>query len=590
VIKNRATGKESEMALSRIGYDIGKESLRNNCFCFLQEHFEKHPDRVCMKWVNTKNKIWFDYNPFARTLTHDPFTYKDIYNMVVHVAAGYKKLGIGKGDRALVYVPMIPWLYTGMFAFQMLGATCIFLDSFARADQLEYVAGLCKPKVWLSGERGFAMGEGKPGLEAIPIKINMGPCTKTWTARFEDLLKTPEVAEPVPVEQEHTALITFTTGSSGTPKGADRSHRFLAAQHYAIDGCLPYKESDLDLPVFPIFSLNNLAAGVTTVLPAINVAEPAANDPYVLFTQIKGEGITTLTLNPSLLNGLNKYCLDKGETLPGLRRVAAGGAAVSRDVVEEFTKIAPNAELVVMYGSTEAEPMTHITGKEMLAHRSVTEDDPELVDAGVNVGHFAAGLQFKFIRIVRGPIEIVSDKQWAELEVPQGGVGELLVAGEHVCRAYYNDSEAFKKSKIRDHNNIVWHRTGDLGRLDAKGNVWIVGRIHNAIERAGTYLFPVQAEVVLKRQPYTRLAAYLGVPDGKLGEKTVCVVAPKDTADIANKTLCAEREAEIRRVMTKNQIPVDQVIFHPDIPMDLRHRSKVEYGILRDELKKAGLV
>jgi len=226
----------------------------------------------------------------------------------------------------------------------------------------------------------------------------------------------------------------------------------------------------------------------------------------------------------------------------------------------------------------------------MLAQRSVTEDDPELVDAGVNVGHFAHGLQYKFIKIVRGPIEISSDKQWADLEVPHGSVGELLVAGEHVCRSYYNNPEAFKTSKIRDHKDIVWHRTGDLGRLDQKGNVWIVGRIHNVIERDGKYLFPVQAEVVLKRQPYTRLAAYLGVPDSKLGEKTVCVIAPKNNAEINDKKLCAEREAEIRRVMTKNEIPVDQVIFHPDIPMDLRHRSKVEYGVLRDELKKAGLV
>jgi acyl-CoA synthetase (AMP-forming)/AMP-acid ligase II len=291
-----------------------------------------------------------------------------------------------------------------------------------------------------------------------------------------------------------------------------------------------------------------------------------------------------------LLNGLNKYCLEKGETLPGLRRVAAGGAAVSRDVVEEFTRIAPNADLVVMYGSTEAEPMTHITGKEMLAQRSVTEDDPELVDAGVNVGHFADGLQSKFIKIVRGPVEIASDKEWAELEVEQGSVGELLVAGEHVCRAYYNNPEAFKKSKIRDHKDIVWHRTGDLARLDENGNVWIVGRIHNVIERDGKYLFPVQAEVVLKRQPYTRLAAYLGVPDEKLKEKTVCVIAPKNNADIKDVKLCGERETEIRRLMTKNDIPVDQVIFHPDIPMDLRHRSKVEYGVLREELRKAGLV
>ena len=65
------------MTLPKIGYDIGNESIRNNCFSFLQHHVDEHKDKVCMKWVNTKNKLWFDYNPFARTLTHDPFTYQE---------------------------------------------------------------------------------------------------------------------------------------------------------------------------------------------------------------------------------------------------------------------------------------------------------------------------------------------------------------------------------------------------------------------------------------------------------------------------------------------------------------------------------
>jgi len=100
----------------------------------------------------------------------------------------------------------------------------------------------------------------------------------------------------------------------------------------------------------------------------------------------------------------------------------------------------------------------------------------------------------------------------------------------------------------------------------------------------------VQAEVLLKRQPYTKLAAYMGVPDEELGEKTVCVVVPQNAGEIADKKLCGERSNEIVRIMGKNDIPVDQVIFRKDIPMDLRHRSKVEYGVLREELQREGLV
>lgn len=574
--------------MSKIGYAEGS-SPKNNVFSFLEDHVARHPDRVCLRWVKRENmQAWGATG--QGPMVHDDMTYAQLTHLVTHVAAGYRKLGIGEGDRVLVFVPMVPYLYVGMFALQMLGAIPVFLDTFVRYQQLGLVADLVKPKAFLSVEQAFALCEQMPSLGNIPIKICMGPAEKTYTARFEALCATPEAATHVPVEQEQTALITFTTGSSGVPKGADRSHRFLAAQHYAIDACLPYDEGDLDLPVFPIFSLNNIAAGVPTVLPAINVAQPADTDSHVLYHQITQEKITCMTLNPSLLAGLNRYCIEKGLKLPLLRRVAAGGAAVSRDTVVDFKAVAPQAELVVMYGSTEAEPMAHITDAEMLAYRSVSEDDPDLVDPGVNCGHFAHGLLSKFLKIVHGPITVSTADDWKRLEVPRGEVGEVVVSGEHVCRSYYNDDEAFRKTKIVDVDGRVWHRTGDLGRVDEAGNFWMVGRVHNVVVRDGAYLFPVQAEVLMKRQPFARLTAFLGVPDEKLGEKTVCVVAPHDAADLEKPETLAGWEKEIRRVLDKNRIPADQVIFRPDVPMDLRHRSKVEYGTLRAELQAEGLV
>ena len=81
-----------------------------------------------------------------------------------------------------------------------------------------------------------------------------------------------------PVRGEDPALITFTTGSSGRPKGAERSHRFLCAQHLALDREIPYRPDDIDLPVFPVFALNNLAGGVATVLPAIDLAATLRNN------------------------------------------------------------------------------------------------------------------------------------------------------------------------------------------------------------------------------------------------------------------------------------------------------------------------
>src|SRR5690606_19792728 len=122
--------------------------------------------------------------------------------------------------------------------------------------------------------------------------------------------------------------------------------------------------------------------------------------------------------------------------------------------------------------------MAHIEAKDMINQKTRAQEDPEWVDEGVNVGHFDEGLQARFLKIIKGSVRVEKPSDWDKLLVSKGEVGELIVAGEHVCRNYFNNQEDFKKSKILDENGTVWHRTGDLGRLDEEGNLWLVGRVH----------------------------------------------------------------------------------------------------------------
>jgi len=230
--------------------------------------------------------------------------------------------------------------------------------------------------------------------------------------------------------------------------------------------------------------------------------------------------------------------------------------------------------VMVLYGSTEAEPMAHISGREMIA--LPTNEDPEIIERGVNVGEIYEKLDFKFIRIHRDPVDLAKTP-WAELEVEMGKVGELLVSGDHVCRDYYNNPGAFAKAKIADGEKI-WHRTGDLGFLDSDKRLWIVGRIHNVIERAGECFFPVQAEILLKRISGVKRGAFLGFPCSKLGNKNVLAVELDSGADVS------KVRDEARRIFRKNEIVVDEFYQVAEIPMDPRHFSKVEYGILRDKI------
>ncbi len=568
----------------KLGYFDG-EHPKNNVYGFLERHLEKHPDRVCLRWASRPAVAAWIAAP-GSALPHEQLTFAGLEDLVARVAAGYLALNVKKGDRAILFVPMSPELYVAMFALQKIGAIPVFLDSWARRQHLAISAEAVAPRIMISFERAFELCAAVPALASIPIKISLGPTTAapgTYAAKLEDLVRTPSKAEVAPVSREHTALITFTTGSSGVPKGANRSHRFLAAQHYALDACIPYAAGDVDLPVFPIFSLNNLAGGVTTVIPAFDVGTPAPHDPHLLLAQIQACGVTTVTLSPSLLNGLSGHCLKNGLELGTLRRGVAGGAAISRENVADYVRVAPQSELWVLYGSTEAEPIAHVEAKDMLSFEP-REDDPEWVDEGVNVGHFADDLAYRFIRISKDPITISKAEDWREIEVEAGDVGELIVAGEHVCGDYYNNPEAFQRAKIRDERGVVWHRTGDLGRLDERGYLWLVGRVHNAIARGGTYAFPVRAEIILKRLPFVEKAAFLGMPHPELGESAVCVVVPKGVEKIDDHDSRVAWTAMIQRIMKKNGVPVDATVFRAQIPMDPRHHSKVEYDVLRAEL------
>ncbi|MCX7978153.1 MAG: AMP-binding protein, partial [Bdellovibrionaceae bacterium] len=249
----------------------------------------------------------------------------------------------------------------------------------------------------------------------------------------------------------------------------------------------------------------------------------------------------------------------------------------SKDDVRAFYDIAPQSDLWILYGSTEAEPMAHIEGREMLA--DPPHPDPEVVEEGVNVGHISEDIDYKFIKLVDGPLEL-GKGGWSELEVPTGEVGEFICTGDHVCRDYYNNPGAFKSTKILDADGRVWHRTGDLAYLDKNKKLWIVGRVNNAIARGGKYYFPVRAEVILKRLDFVYRCAFLGLPDTNLGQKTAAVIELKkdqqaETFDFNH------AKSEIRRVFGKNSIPVDEIYFVKAIPMDPRHHSKVEYSVLR---------
>jgi len=557
-----------------IGFFDGIDA-RNNVVSLIERHRNNKPRGIAFRWADpSKLPVWNDQ--IVTDVAHQQVTFDVFNDLIRRTASGLREIGIRHGDRVIIFLPMSLRLYQTMAAVQMLGASVVFLDSWARRSQLGISAKIAGASAFISFEQAFQYCADEPELAKIPIKIVCGPHTGAYTGSVEEFQTCSPLPEIVAVGGEETALITFTTGSSGVPKGANRTHQFLASQHYALDECLPYTEKDYDLPAFPIFSLNNLAAGVTTIIPISDIGRPTERDPLMLVSQMLSCKITCATLSPSMMVGISEFCAARNIQMPSLRRIITGGAPISNETLALMKKAVPQSEIWVLYGSTEVEPIAHIEATDILHPRH-----GEAGTDGVNVGHFAHGLEYRFIKIKKTNISLAND-DWTPLEVKKGEVGELVVAGLHVCKSYYNDPDAIAKTKVIESNGKVWHRTGDLARLDAQNNVWLVGRVHNAILRGEQMLFPVKVEMLLKRHPAVKQAAFIGMPDEKLGEKAWALVQLHDLNDPNKDRILAELATEL----DKAAVPFDHAGTVDNIPMDPRHHSKVEYGVLRDALLK----
>ena len=551
----------------KIGYYQGKNK-KNNVVSFLEEHAEQQPDKVAFYFLPKESTQSGEFN-------HDSITYGDFNDKVCSLAGGLSEIGIKKNDRVLIFIPISPELYISIAAFQCLGAIPVLLDSWSRQEQLAATVrnskprGIIAPAAWLQAYEGY--------LNSFGISIRISADEKSDSTKIFGLpnLLSEKSEKIMPVEQNHTALITYTTGSSGVPKGANRTHRFLSAQHYALKRLFTYKQTDVDLPVFPVFALNNIASGITTVLPAIDISKPNLEDSKILLSQISKCKVNCMTLAPSSFRNLAIYCDTKGILLDNVSRVLTGGAPISETDIQRFVSIAPNSQNWILYGSTEVEPIAYIESKEMLSIKL-----PERTNAtkiGVNVGKIDKMLRYKFIDVEIGNISHLVKIQ--DTEVGKGEIGELVVAGEHVCEGYYRNKEAFARTKIEDASGTIWHRTGDLARIDERGYLWIVGRKHNVIKRGGEYFFPVRPEILLKDMPSVANAAYLDFENN--GARQIAAVVTLKKSDKNNQQECRRK---ISKIFKRENLPLDAVIFMEEIPMDVRHHSKVDYSTLRKKL------
>jgi olefin beta-lactone synthetase len=496
--------------------------------------------------------------PRARRLS-----FGELDRRVRALAAGLGGRGIGPGDAVLLFVPMSADLYVALLACLHRGATAVFVDAWADRRRLEAAVHAARPTAFIGAPRAHLLRLTSAAVRAIPVQLAAG----RWVLpihRLERAGWSEGGADAEPVSAAAPALVTFTTGSTGAPKAAARSHGFLWAQHLALSGHLRPREDDVDMPALPVFVLNNLAAGVPSVLPDLDPRRPGRISPARVYRQMQAEGVTTSSGSPAFYEQLAGWCRARGRRLP-LRALFTGGAPVLPPLARRLLEVC-DGEVGVVYGSSEAEPIAGIAAREML----------DLVDGGrgegLCVGRPVAGIEARLIRPLDGPVRLGAEG-WAALEVAPGEVGEVVVAGEHVLPGYLADPAAERRTKIVD-GARSWHRTGDAAWMDAEGRLWLMGRVGERVERGGRAWWPLPAELRALEVEGVGHAAYLAAADGRA---VLCVETPGGRLD-----------ADMRRSLAAalGPYPVDAVVPMRRIPRDPRHASKTDVAALRARLPR----
>ena len=482
------------------------------------------------------------------------------------VASVLHQSGIGSGNPVLVFVPMSAELYAVLAAVWQLGAVAMFLDPSAGREHIDRCCQLVRPEAFVGTRAAQALRFESGPLRRIPKQFTVGG----WLPGVADLIgeaeSAPELARRESADDATPALITFTSGSTGLPKAAVRTHGFLLAQHAVLAKHLDLRPGQVDLTTLPVFAVANLASGVTSVIPDADLTRPGAIAPGPVVRQVDRLAVERTTASPALIERLVEYCESEGRTLDSLRRVHTGGAPVFPDLLDRLERVAPHARVTAVYGSTEAEPIASIDLEDLTG-----QDRAHMRGGwGLLAGAPLAETRTRILLAEWGvPIGPFSAAEFDGLRPLAGGRGEIVVTGGHVLKGYLGGSgDEETKFEVEGER---WHRTGDAGFFDESGRLWLLGRTGAMIADAKGELWPFSVECAAAGFPGVRRTA-LAARDGL----RILVVEPRPHA---------EPDMDALRELLSWAL-LDDIHVTRRIPVDRRHNAKIDYPALEKLLDR----
>ena len=494
-------------------------------------------------------------------------TWRHLASVVDDLALGMLDAGILPGDRVALLVPPGADLTAAVYACWRVGAIIVVADSglgprgLARALRgawprhvIGVERGLIAARALRIGGRRFAAGP----MTASRARLLGAECTLAALADRGRAQQRDHGAflPPLPGPDDEAAVV-FTSGATGPAKGVVYRHRQVEANRDALIALYSLTSADRLVAAFAPFALYGPAMGIASAVPDIDVTKPGELDATRLADAVRAVGATLVWASPASLQNVVATAGGLGTAqrhgLSSVRLLMSAGAPVPAQLLRDALTLMPGAEAHTPYGMTEVLPVADI-------------DLAGLDAAGPGEG-ICVGIP------VPGAVVGISalDDSGAATGLPTdepGVTGEILVSAPW-AKDRYDRLWATQSRASRDQGR---HRTGDVGHLDDAGRLWVQGRLAHVVTTADGPVTPVGVEQRVLALPGVRAAACVGV--GPAGAQVVVVVVVPDLAPARRELLAGpELTLQVRNVAG---VPVAAALLRSDLPVDVRHNSKID--------------
>ncbi|KQY07117.1 long-chain fatty acid--CoA ligase [Mycobacterium sp. Root135] len=438
-------------------------------------------------------------------------TWADLDRRVTALAGALSRRGVTFGDRVLILMLNRAEFVESVLAINRLGAIAVPVNFRMTPPEIAFLVGDCEARVVVTepvlASVATAVRDLDPTLADVVVA---GGATEDGVLGYDDLLAEEDAApEPVDIPDDSPALIMYTSGTTGRPKGAVLTHVNLSGQamtHLFTSGAdLNNDVGFIGVPLFHIAGIGNTITGLLLGRPTV-IYPVGAFDPGALLDVLEAELVTGIFLVPAQWQAVCAAQRARPRKVV-LRTLSWGAAPASDTLLRDMAETFPGTQILAAFGQTEMSPVTCMLLGE---------------DAIRKLGSVGKVIPTVSARVVDEDMN----------DVPVGQVGEIVYRAPTLMAGYWNNPKATAEAFAGG-----WFHSGDLVRQDDEGYVWVVDRKKDMIISGGENIYCAEVENALAAHPSIGEAAVIGRPHAKWGEVPVAVLAVSSAAPTARLTL-----------------------------------------------------